>query len=76
MISPELVYGVKIVISGDLTQLESPNLLIMNHRTRFDWLFLWSYLIRKGSLHREKIILKKQLKHIPGLGKYIGHQII
>ena len=64
----ELVYGVKVTIAGDLSQLQSPCLIILNHRTRFDWLFLWCYLLRKGNLCWGKIILKKQLKHVPGFG--------
>jgi lysocardiolipin and lysophospholipid acyltransferase len=64
----ELVYGVNIVISEDTSVLKSPCLIVMNHRTRFDWLFLWCYLIRKGDLNRGKVILKKQLKHVFGYG--------
>ena len=69
------MYGVRIVISGDTNALQSPCLIVMNHRTRFDWLFLWCYLIRKGNLNRGKIILKKQLKHVFGFGKYCSQYV-
>ena len=50
----ELVFGVKVRISGDLKQLSStsPTLIIMNHRTRFDWLFFWCFLLRQGRLRK------------------------
>ena len=66
----ELVYGVKVTIAGDLSHLQSPCLIIVNHRTRFDWLFLWCYLLRKGNLSRMKIILSKKQKHLPLFGKF------
>lgn len=42
--------------------------IIMNHRTRLDWLYYWSVIMRQGKLENEKIILKSKLKHIPGAG--------
>lgn len=69
MLNVELAFGVKVKISGDLKPLSGPCLIIMNHRTRFDWLFLWSYLIRVGNLRHHKIILKQSLKKIPLFGR-------
>ncbi|XP_032071415.1 lysocardiolipin acyltransferase 1 isoform X3 [Thamnophis elegans] len=40
----------------------------MNHRTRMDWMFLWSCLLRYSYLRLEKICLKSSLKVIPGFG--------
>ena len=42
--------------------------IIMNHKTRLDWLYYWSVVLRHGKLENEKIILKNGLKHIPGPG--------
>ena len=42
---------------------------MMNHRTRFDWLYLFSYQVRHASVRRYIISLKNVLKFIPGLGK-------
>ena len=64
----ELVFGVRVKICGDQKPLDGPCLIIMNHRTRFDWLFLWSYMIRMGDLRHHKIILKQSLKKIPLFG--------
>ena len=41
----------------------------MNHRTRLDWLYYWSVILRQGKLENEKIILKSNLKQIPGAGR-------
>lgn len=40
----------------------------MNHRTRLDWMYLWSVLVRQSGVKTEKIILKDPLKYIPGAG--------
>ncbi|VDN18069.1 unnamed protein product [Gongylonema pulchrum] len=47
-----------------------PALIIMNHRTRLDWMFFWNALYKMDPclLTTEKIALKKQLEHIPGAG--------
>lgn len=66
--STELVFGVRVKICGDQKLLEGPCLIIMNHRTRFDWLFLWSYMIRMGDLRKHKIVLKQSLRKIPLFG--------
>ncbi|XP_078604244.1 lysocardiolipin acyltransferase 1-like isoform X2 [Branchiostoma floridae x Branchiostoma japonicum] len=64
----EMVYGIKVRITGDSINPGERTLLIMNHRTRLDWMFLWMYLIRRGQLSKEKIILKNELRKIPGAG--------
>lgn len=64
----ELVFGVHVKICGDGKKVQGPCLLIMNHRTRFDWMFLWCYLLRMGDLYKLKIVLKESIKKIPVLG--------
>ena len=59
----------KVRICGDGKRLDGPCLLIMNHRTRFDWMFLWCYLVRMGDLKKLKIVLKDSLKAVPVLGE-------
>ncbi len=44
------------------------SLVIMNHRTRLDWLYYFSILYRLNALMRLKIILKDQIKKVPGIG--------
>merc|ERR1711953_623411 len=60
-------YGVRIVLTGD--NLISENaLVVLNHPTRTDWNFLWAGLHHGGPNHNAKIILKEDLRKIPGLG--------
>lgn len=49
-------------------KLNSGGLIIMNHRTRMDWLFYFCILYRLNQLTSIKIILKDVLKKIPGPG--------
>lgn len=66
----ELIYGVKIVIQGDVSKINKhcSSLIIMNHRTRLDWLFYFSIQARYSSLRRFIISLKDELRHAPGAG--------
>ncbi|KAI8482737.1 Lysocardiolipin acyltransferase 1 [Branchiostoma belcheri] len=64
----ELVYGVRVRLTGDVIRPGERTLIIMNHRSRLDWMFLWACLLRRGHLSKEKIILKTSLKNIPGPG--------
>ncbi|XP_014669496.1 PREDICTED: lysocardiolipin acyltransferase 1-like [Priapulus caudatus] len=64
----EVLAGIKIRISGDMFGQGESNLIIMNHHTRLDWMFLWMCLIRRSEVKQEKIILKSVLKLIPGAG--------
>ncbi|TPP65378.1 Lysocardiolipin acyltransferase 1 [Fasciola gigantica] len=41
------------------------SLLILNHRTQLDWLFMWGL---GDPVHRMKIILKESLARVPGAG--------
>ncbi|XP_065152057.1 lysocardiolipin acyltransferase 1 [Paramisgurnus dabryanus] len=64
----ELVFGVKVVITGDGFVPGERSVIIMNHRTRLDWMFLWCCLLRFSYLRLEKICLKVALKAVPGFG--------
>lgn len=65
------LFDVKVRVTGDLIHRDKPALIIMNHRTRLDWLFFWNALYRMDPwlLTTEKISLKAGLKQIPGAGK-------
>ncbi|XP_062980220.1 lysocardiolipin acyltransferase 1 isoform X1 [Elgaria multicarinata webbii] len=64
----EMVFGAKVVITGDGFIPGERSVIIMNHRTRMDWMFLWNCLLRYSYLRLEKICLKSSLKGIPGFG--------
>ena len=71
---PEMMFGVRIIITGDKLVKSENSIIILNHRCRLDWMFYWSVVARYGELHHEKIIMKHELKHIPGPGKlFIGN---
>lgn len=66
--------GIKLVITGDdiLTD-KKRSIILLNHRTRLDWMFLWMLKSRCGTLHELKTVLKSDLKHIPGPGWAMQH---
>ncbi|XP_066863970.1 lysocardiolipin acyltransferase 1 isoform X1 [Kogia breviceps] len=64
----ETMFGVKVIITGDAFVPGERSVIIMNHRTRMDWMFLWNCLMRYSYLRLEKICLKATLKRVPGFG--------
>ncbi|KAL1122108.1 hypothetical protein AAG570_003514 [Ranatra chinensis] len=66
----EVLFGTKIVISGDAIYPWERSILVMNHRTRLDWNFLWGamYYATTPPAHRLKFILKAPIRHTPGPG--------
>ncbi|TKR61056.1 hypothetical protein L596_028221 [Steinernema carpocapsae] len=66
----EYIIGVRFRVTGDLVEVDKPALIIMNHRTRLDWMYLWSALYRMNPwlITTSKISLKEQLKSLPGAG--------
>lgn len=70
----DFVFRVRFHVSGDLIERQEPALIIMNHRTRLDWLFFWNALYKMDGwlLTTEKISLKAPLKLIPGAGWAMG----
>ncbi|KAI1722764.1 acyltransferase domain-containing protein [Ditylenchus destructor] len=66
----EYFFGVHLHVTGHNIDHTKPGLIIMNHRTRLDWLFFWNALFRMDPwlLTSEKISLKGVLKYMPGFG--------
>jgi len=64
----EIMHGTKFVMKGDKLDQGDNVLIIVNHRCRLDWMLYWMAVIRTGRLHNEKIIMKNELKHVPGPG--------
>lgn len=62
--------GCRVVISGDAINPDDAAILIMNHRNRLDWFFLWAALLHatKPPAHRCKFVLKSDVRIIPGIG--------
>ncbi|XP_071478498.1 lysocardiolipin acyltransferase 1-like [Diadema antillarum] len=64
----EVFFGVKTKVTGDKLSKSERSVIIMNHRCRLDWMFFWKPLFAHSSIRSEKIILKNDLRHIPGVG--------
>ncbi|CAF1558421.1 unnamed protein product [Adineta steineri] len=70
----EDLLGIKIIVTGDdLTKDKKRSLIILNHRTRLDWMFIWMLHSRFKILEQLKIVLKAELKRIPGPGWAMQH---
>ncbi|KAK4859403.1 hypothetical protein QYF36_004844 [Acer negundo] len=70
----EKINGTKMVFSGDSVPAKERVLLIANHRTEVDWMYLWVLALRKGCLGYIKYILKSTLMKLPVFGW--GFQIL
>ncbi|KAG7020532.1 putative 1-acyl-sn-glycerol-3-phosphate acyltransferase 4, partial [Cucurbita argyrosperma subsp. argyrosperma] len=64
----EVINGTKVVLYGDDVPDNERVLLIANHRTEVDWMYLWDIALRKGSLGCIKYILKSSLMKLPLFG--------
>ncbi|GLV36882.1 uncharacterized protein CBL_02283 [Carabus blaptoides fortunei] len=74
----QVLCGIRIHITGDAIIPGTTSLLVMNHRTRTDWNFLWPAVYHATSfgttvkhnryLHPLKFVLKDAIRHIPGPG--------
>jgi 1-acyl-sn-glycerol-3-phosphate acyltransferase len=64
----ELVYGVRMVFTGDNVPVREDALLIANHQQMPDIPAIMKFCKTKGRLGDMKYFVKKQLKWVPGMG--------
>ncbi|CAA0827591.1 Probable 1-acyl-sn-glycerol-3-phosphate acyltransferase 5 [Striga hermonthica] len=64
----EKINGTKVCFSGDRLPVERRVLLIANHRTEVDWMYLWDLALRKGCEGYLKYVLKSSLMRLPVFG--------
>lgn len=64
----EKINKTKVVITGDNVPDKERVLLIANHRTEVDWMYLWDFALRKGRLGYIKYVLKSSLMKLPVFG--------
>lgn len=64
----EKINKTKIVFSGETVPPGERVLLIANHRTEVDWMYLWDLALRKGCLGYIKYVLKSSLMKLPVFG--------
>lgn len=73
----DVLLGPRICITGDKFDVSSrsggkSSLILLNHRTRLDWNFLWSLLFHNSvpnGGHNAKLVLKSDIRTIPGVGE-------
>ncbi|KAF1318176.1 Lysocardiolipin acyltransferase, partial [Globisporangium splendens] len=79
----EKLFGMQVRIYGDAaTKSQEATvrngesaLWFSNHRTRIDWMLLWSVLLRTNTLDKIRIVLKAPLRKIPIFGWAMQHFI-
>lgn len=64
----EKVGGVKLILTGDSILPGDRVLILSNHRTRIDWMFLWCWAARFDLLSSYRVILKSSLRTFPWWG--------
>lgn len=64
----ENINRTKVVFSGDSIPSKERVILIANHRTEVDWMYLWDLALRKGCLGHIKYVLKNSLMKLPVFG--------
>ena len=58
-----------MVFTGEGVNRHEKTVMLLNHRTRLDWFYFFSYVFHSSILNRNKIALKAALKWVPGIGK-------
>ncbi|KVI06582.1 probable 1-acyl-sn-glycerol-3-phosphate acyltransferase 4 [Cynara cardunculus var. scolymus] len=64
----EKINRTKVIFSGETVPERERVLVIANHRTEVDWMYLWDLALRKGCLGCIKYVLKSSLMKLPVFG--------
>ncbi|KAJ6896558.1 1-acyl-sn-glycerol-3-phosphate acyltransferase 5 [Populus alba x Populus x berolinensis] len=64
----EKINKTKVIFSGEIVPARERVLLIANHRTEVDWMYLWDLALRKGCLGCIRYVLKSSLMKLPVFG--------
>ena len=67
----ERVMGMRVRLAGDVLTEEQRGegaLVISNHPSTADWIYIWSWLVRQGDMSTLKIALKRSLHSSPVVG--------
>jgi len=67
-ISPLVVGGTNLVVTGDSFNLDDSAIIISNHQVDIDWQYLWLLSAYLGANGRVKICAKSDLKYVPVIG--------
>ena len=64
----------ELVVTGDELPVEPESVILMsNHQTYADWIYLWLFAYFYQAHGMMKIILKASLKHVPLIGWVSSH---
>lgn len=64
----EKINKTRVIFCGERVPAKERVLLIANHRTEVDWMYLWDLALRKGCLGYIKYVLKSSLMKLPIFG--------
>lgn len=64
----EKINKTKVLFAGDSVPPRERILLISNHRTEVDWMYMWDLALRKDCLGYVKYILKSSVRNVPIFG--------
>lgn len=64
----EKINKTKVIFCGETVPPRERVLLIANHRTEVDWMYLWDLALRKGRIGYIKYVLKSSLMKLPVFG--------
>ncbi|PWA60285.1 lysophosphatidyl acyltransferase 4 [Artemisia annua] len=64
----EKINGTKVIFSGETVPAKERVLIIANHRTEVDWMYIWDLALRKGCLGCIKYVFKSSLLKLPIFG--------
>ncbi|XP_071686892.1 probable 1-acyl-sn-glycerol-3-phosphate acyltransferase 5 [Rutidosis leptorrhynchoides] len=64
----EKINNTKVVVSGETVPEKERVLVIANHKTEVDWMYLWDLALRKGCIGCIKYVLKSSLMKLPLFG--------
>lgn len=64
----EKINDTRVVFSGETVPAKESILLLANHRTEVDWMYIWDLALRKGRLGDIKYVLKSSLMNLPVFG--------
>ncbi|EFJ37844.1 hypothetical protein SELMODRAFT_437414 [Selaginella moellendorffii] len=64
----ENINETRVVFSGDRVPGGERAIVICNHRTEVDWMYIWNLALRKGRIGHVKYVVKNSVRDLPVFG--------
>ena len=64
----EKINKTKVIVSGNKLPVRERIILICNHRTEVDWMYLWNLALRKKRIGNVKYVMKSSARNAPVFG--------